>query len=225
MPEVHVPKLDEREERHVRTAAATTHGSRGQSLFKIALEVVLIGTGVFLGLAGEQWRESARHRELADASLRRFRSKILTNRKAVAAVKDYHVTTKKSMDTYLAADAKTRPSVEVRVNGLQPVFFEHSAWDVALATQSLAYIDTRLVFAFSRIYTTQANYADLTRGIMQALYLRPPNENLAGFLSAVAIYYGDIVYFEPQLLRMYDETLPQIDRALGESSVETTSSK
>src|SRR6266516_4604802 len=51
--------------------------------------VVLISAGVFLGLAGEQWRESARHRALAEASLRRFRSEILTNRKAVAAVKDY----------------------------------------------------------------------------------------------------------------------------------------
>jgi hypothetical protein len=225
MPEVHVPKLDEHEQRHVRTGAATAHGSRGQSLFKIALEVVLIGTGVFLGLAGEQWRESAHHRELAEASLRRFRSEILTNRKAVAAVKDYHVTTKKSMETYLAADAKTRPSVDVQVNGLQPVFFEHSAWDVALATQSLAYIDSQLAFALSRIYTTQQNYADLTRGIMQALYLRPPNEKLAAFFSAASVYYGDIVYVEPQLQRMYDEALAQIDRALGESPAETTSSK
>ena len=225
MPDVHLPQLDEHEETDGRAASTSAHQPRGQSLFKIGLEVVLISAGVFLGLAGEQWRESARHRELAEASLRRFRSEILTNRKAVAAVKDYHITTKKSIDTYLAADPQSRQSRDVSVKGLQPVYFEHSAWDLTLATQSLVYIDSQLAFAISRIYTTQANYADLTRGIMQALYLRPPNENLAAFLSAVAIYYGDIVYFEPQLLHMYDETLPQIDRALGESSVETTSSK
>jgi hypothetical protein len=224
MPEVHVPKLDEHDPPGARARAAVAHRPRGQSFLKIALEVVLIGTGVFLGLAGEQWRESARHRELAEASLRRFRSEILTNRKAVAGVTDYHVTTKKGLDTYLAADRKRRQSVEVHLNGLQPVFFEHSAWDVALATQSLAYIDTQLAFAFSRIYTTQQTYADLTRGIMQALYIRPPDENAAAFINAAAVYYGDVVYLEPQLLRMYDELLPQIDRALGESSTEATPS-
>jgi len=224
MPEVHLPQLDDTEQTEARAAPTSTHQPRGRSLFKIALEVVLISAGVFLGLAGEQWRESARHGELADASLRRFRSEILTNRKAVAAVKDYHITTKKSMDTYLAADtkARARAAVELHVQGLQPVFFEHSAWDVALATQSLVYIDSQLAFAISRIYTTQANYADLTRGILQAVFLRPPNENLAAFVSASTIYYGDIVYIEPQLLRMYDELLPQIDRALGEPSAERT---
>src|SRR5436190_12115373 len=126
MPEVHLPKLDEHDKHDVATAI---HRRRGQSLFKILLEVVLIGTGVFLGLAGEQWRESARHRELAEASLRRFRSEILTNRKAVAAVKDYHVTTRSTIETYLAADLRKRQKLNVTMKGLQPVFFEHSVWD------------------------------------------------------------------------------------------------
>jgi len=218
MPEVHLPKLDEHDKHDVATAI---HRRRGQSLFKILLEVVLIGTGVFLGLAGEQWRESTRHRELAEASLRRFRSEILTNRKAVAAVKDYHVTTMKQMETYL----KTRRSSDLSLHGLQPAFFEHSAWDVALATQSLAYIDTDLAFAISRIYTVQQNYADLTRGILQATYLRPVDENLPAFISASVEYYGDIVLIEPQLLGAYDEMLPQLDRALGEPSEAKLSAK
>lgn len=54
--------------------------------------MLLISIGVFLALMGEQWRENAHTRQLAEGSLRRFRSEILTNRKAVAAVKDYHVT-------------------------------------------------------------------------------------------------------------------------------------
>src|SRR5207244_7758215 len=36
-------------------------------------------------------------------------------------------------------------------------------------------------------------------------------------LRAVAVYYDDLVLLEPKLLSMYDEILPQIDRALGES--------
>jgi hypothetical protein len=177
---------------------------------------MLIATGVFLGLAGEQWRESAHHREMAEASLRRFRSEIVANRTAVAAVKDYHVTMKKKLAAYFAADAKTRPKVEVNLHGIQPASFEHTAWDLALATQSLAYIDPSLAFALSRIYTGQQDYTELSRGVLQAMYLLNPTENEKAFFGAVVVYYGDIVLYEPKLLTMYDEVLPQINRALGE---------
>lgn len=190
---------------------------RSKSLLRLGLEVVLISAGVFLGLMGEQWRERAQHRELAEQSLKRFRTEILANQKAVARVKDYHVTTKSSIDAYLAADAKTRPTVNVRIEGVQPVFFEHTAWDLALATESLAYIDSELAFALSRIYGSQQTYSTLTGGLLQAMYLRPPTGDFEPFFGALSVYYGDIVSMEPALLRMYDEILPQIDRALGES--------
>jgi uncharacterized protein YjeT (DUF2065 family) len=216
MPEVHLPQLDEHEEGDATATPTATHRPRGKSLLTIALEVLLIATGVFLGLAGEQWRESARHREMAEASLRRFRSEIVTNRKAVAAVKDYHVTMKKRLAAYFAADAKARPGVEVNLRGIEPVSFEHTAWDLALATQSLAYIDSPLAFALSRIYTTQQGYMELSRGVLQAMYLQNPTENESAFFGAVVVYYGDIVLLEPKLLGLYDEILPQIDRALEE---------
>lgn len=216
MPEVHLPQLDEHEEEGAPASPAATHRPQGKSLLKIALEVMLIAVGVFLGLAGEQWRESARHREMAEASLRRFRSEIVTNRTAVANVKDYHVTMKKKLAAYFAADAKTRPKVEVNLRGIQPASFEHTAWDLALATQSLAYIDARLAFALSRVYTTQQDYAELSRGVLQAMYVLNPTENETAFFGAVVVYYGDVVLYEPKLLSLYDELLPQIDRALGE---------
>jgi hypothetical protein len=187
-----------------------THRSRW--LLKITLEVVLISVGVFLALMGEQWRESAHTRELAEASLRGFRSEILANRQAVAAVKEYHVTLLKSLQTHLAADTKAPERDRVQIQGLQPVFFEHTAWDLALATQSLAHIDTQLAFALSRTYGLQRTYAEQTRGIMQAIYLRPLTDNFEG----LAAYYGDLVLWEPELLQMYEELLPQIDRALGD---------
>jgi hypothetical protein len=230
VPEVHLPHLDDEEEAgadsppdgraaSLRARPDVTH--RSKSLLKIGLEVLLISTGVFLGLMGEQWRERAHHRELAETSLRRFRDEILANRKSVAAVKDYHATTKKSLDAFFAADAKARSTNDVTVRGIQPASFERTAWDLALITQSLTYVDPSLAFALSRIYTTQQGYADLSRGILQAMYLLPPmSENPTPFFGALSVYYGDIVYYEPKLLKMYDDILPQIDRALGESPVE-----
>jgi hypothetical protein len=217
MAEVHVPQLDEHDEHDAAPLPAAARPSRTPSIVKIALEVVLIGTGVFLGLAGEQWRESMRHRELADASLHRFRTEILANRKAVAAVKEYHATLRTSIDAYLATAPASRRREDIRVNGVQPVFFERTAWDLAMATQSLNDIDSQLAFAIARVYNSQQTYTDITHGILQAMYLRPPNEDLDAFLSALALYLGDIVLNEPRLLTMYDALLPQIDRAVGDS--------
>jgi hypothetical protein len=50
----------------------------------------------------------------------------------------------------------------------------------------------------------------MTNGIMQAIYLRPITETFEG-LNA---YFGDLVLWEPQLIQMYDEILPQIDEEL-----------
>ena len=75
----------------------------------------------------------------------------------------------------------------------------------------------RLHMAIARVYNGQQTYTDLTHDILQAMYLRPPNENLDAFLSALAVYLGDIVLNEPRLLTMYDALLPQIDRAVGDS--------
>lgn len=198
---------------------------RGRSLLRMGLEVLLIAAGVFLGLAGEQWRERTARLEAAEASLRRFRTEIVTNRDAVARVRDYHDTVLKRMRSYLAADAGKRPEGGLPMEGLQPVSFDQTAWDLALATESLAYLDQDLAFGLARIYSRQKMYADLTSGIVNAMYLRPPGDDLDAFLRSVSVYYGDIVLIEPALLRMYDELLPRIDRALGDPPSPRSSSR
>src|SRR6187551_3096376 len=129
MPEVHLPDLDEHGGVTAPAAVAPPSSSQGKSLFKIGLEVVLISVGVFLGLAGEQWRENAQHRELAAQTLRRFQTEIAANRKAVAAVKDYHAAKRTELHAYFDADAKQRQSMSLQFRGVQVAFVEHTAWD------------------------------------------------------------------------------------------------
>ena len=124
VPHVHKPRLEGEEEPSLEpTADPPVAGSpqkadrgRQQStwLLKVGLEVLLISVGVFLALMGEQWRENAHTRELAEDSLRRFRAEIVANRTAVAAVKDYHDGLLKSLRVYLAADPKRGRSTPCR---------------------------------------------------------------------------------------------------------------
>jgi hypothetical protein len=80
-------------------------------------------------------------------------------------------------------------------------------------------MDSDLAFSLSRIYNTQQTVSELSRGMTQAMYARPPAENLEGFLAALTVYYDDIVIFEPSLLKMYDDVLPRIDQAIKKSDV------
>jgi hypothetical protein len=195
---------------------ASTGGTWSKWLLRVGIEVVLISMGVFLALMGEQWRENARTREMVETSLRRFREEIQTNRRAVVSVMDYHANTAKVLEAHFT-NPRATPRDSFSFQGLQPAVFEHAAWDLALATQSLAHIDPQIALALSRTYNRQENYAGLTEGIVHAVYLRPPSDGDDIFLRAVEVYFGDLGFFEPELVRLYDDLLVQIDRAFGES--------
>lgn len=111
MPEVHVPNLadEEHDDQHdpavsPATPAAAARPHRRHTPLKLLLEVVLITTGVFLGIAGESWRESREHRELAEQSLRRFRDEFKANRNEVLRVHDRHIKEADDMRAYLKAN-------------------------------------------------------------------------------------------------------------------------
>ena len=224
MAEVHLPKLhDPDEEPTAPVEPPPRH--RGKSLLTLGLEVVLITVGVFLGLMGEQWRERAEQRELAEASLRRFRTEILANRKAVADRQDYHATLKKELDAFFALPEPRKPgALKISMTfGLGPIFFEQAAWDLALATQALAHVDPELAFDLSRVYTIQQNYAGVQGAIVQStVYGRSPMQDFEGFWRSLSWYLGDVSYFDPTLIKAYDEVVPRIDRALGGSPGEAS---
>ena len=123
------------------------------------------------------------------------------------------------MQAFFASNQpKTPAHFDVPFQGLGPVFFEQTAWDLALATQSLAYIDRDLAFALSRVYTAQRAYAAQQGAIVQStIYGRSWNQDFEGYWRSVLAYYGDLAVLDPMLLSAYDDVVPQIDRALGAS--------
>ena len=226
MPDVHVPQLDDEDEpasrepprtasvqRAENAAPARAPMHRSKSLGRIGLEVLLISAGVFLGLMGEQWRERSEHREIAEASLRRFRTEFQTNRQAVASVKDKHVAKVEQIRAYLAVDAKERLKLPWPDTATDPAFMEYVAWDLALATQSLAYIDPDLAFSIAHVYAAQQQLDNATRAVTQSMY--STSDTMAFVGNGLITYFGDCTLIEPRLLKIYDEILPRLDRALG----------
>lgn len=201
------------------TAAAspTRRGSRrARTAVSMGIQVVLIALGVFLGLAGEEWREDRENRRLAAEMLQRFRTELVTNRETVVSVKDYHVERLAELKAFLAAPVDARDASVVNFAGIRPPILERTAWDLALATESLAFIDAELAFALSRTYYFQDLADRLGRGVMDAMYARPPTETDSNFFAVLELYYSDLADLEPGLVAAYDQLIPAIDSELAE---------
>jgi hypothetical protein len=197
-------------------ARASSPRRRVRSAAGMALQVVLIALGVFLGLAGEEWREDRENRRLATDTLRRFRTEIATNRDIVLGVKDYHAERHAELNAYFAAPVEEKGNHPVRLAGIRPPRFESTAWDLAVATGTLAYLDSELAFALSRTYGIQAMTNELGDGMIDAMYVRSPTLDGEAFLAALKLYYDDLTEIEPGLVPAYDTLIAAIDEALAQ---------
>ena len=90
---------------------------------------------------------------------------------------------------------------------------DFSAWDLALATQSLAYLDPDLVARMSSAYRLQQVYVDAHRAIQQSSYSIP---DIVVWLNGGTTYFGDALGYEQLLLKDYDEVLPRLEKAISE---------
>src|SRR5688572_27959763 len=91
------------------------------------------------------------------------------NRAAVATVKDYHTQKLGELRAYFAAEPEARKTIRVAFEGLRPPRLDNTAWELALATQSLAHIEPELAFALSGVYGYQTLARDLERGVLQSI--------------------------------------------------------
>jgi hypothetical protein len=217
MAEVHLPHLDD----HDAEPATAAHGgkARTKAFVKLALEVLLISTGVFLGLAGEQWRETRREHEQARTTLGNFRHEVETNRKKLAAVAEYHPRLRTVVRAFLGEPGpKTFADFAGRgVEGFRTVTFRHSAWDLAVATGALAHVDSQLAFTLSDLYADQQRYETIGNQIGSAGYMPTAfTSDFRGLLIAVNVALSDLISMEPGLLKTYDELTPRLEQAAAD---------
>jgi hypothetical protein len=187
----------------------------GRSILGWLSELALISAGVFLALLADQWHEGREHQQLATTALRNFADEIRVNQKAVADVRGYHESLGPAIEAFIAADGtKTldRFQQATHFRGVQPVVFEHTAWDLALATQALSYLDPKLAYAISRVYTQQQTFQLYENNFAQGMF--SPNtfvsDDTTALARAMQVYLADVNIQEPRLLKAYEEVLPRI---------------
>lgn len=196
----------------------------GRTLGGLLFEVVLIAVGVFLALWANNWHEEREHRAQAKAALRNFLGEMEANRDATQHYQSYHETLAGKLDQLLKGKAvpATQEGFYEALNweGLRPVIYEHTAWDLAIATQALSYLKPELAFDISKVYTEQAAIQTLENSFLASAFTPASmsSGNMTGMAEAMKNYLGDVNQQEPLILDRYSKVIPEVQGALGVKS-------
>jgi len=195
-------------------------GEHGKSFLSLLFEVVLIAVGVFLGLWANNWHEDREHRAQGEAALRNFAGEMEANRQATQHYRSYHETLAQELTQFLRSQeppSQDRFNKEVHFEGLRPVIFEHTAWDLALATQALSYLKPDLAFDISKAYTEQNAFQTLENSFLASAFTPSglSSDNVKGLAAAMLIYLSDVNQQEPAMVSRYEKVIPEIKSALA----------
>jgi len=196
---------------------------RQKSLLNLILEVVLISIGVFLALWANNWHEEREHRALAHSTLHNFAEELRANQQAVRSEHQYHEALARQLHEFLISNeppTEDRLQKSVQFKGVRPIIFEHTAWELALATQSLSYLKPELAFDISKVYTAQSAFQTLENSFLASAFTPATfsSDNVKGLVAAMEYYLRDINQKEPAILQLYDKVIPEVDQALSTSN-------
>ena len=192
----------------------------GKTFASILVEVLLITVGVFLALWANNWHEEREHRAKARETLHNFVAEMKANEQATQANRAYHETLARELNQFLQSKelaSEERFYREVHFEGVRPVIFEHTAWDLALATQALSYLPPDLAFDVSQVYTQQNAFQTLENSFLASAFspVTLASDNSKGFATATLFYLIDVNQREPDIVRLYEKVLPEIKRTLA----------
>jgi hypothetical protein len=198
-------------------------GDRGRSFLALLLEIVPVAVGVFLALWANNWHEARQHRAQGTAALRNFVGEMETNLQATQRYRTYHETLASELVQFLRSKeppSDERFAKEVHFEGVHPVIFEHTAWDLALATQALSYLKPDLAFDISKVYTGQNAFQTLENSFLASAFT-PSNmlsDSPKGLAAATLFYLKDVNQEEPAIISRYEKVIPEVKRALSEEA-------
>jgi hypothetical protein len=97
------------------------------------------------------------------------------------------------------------------------VIFEHTAWDLALATKALSWLKPDLAFDISKVYTKQNAFQKLEDSFLAAAFTPASlsSDNVKGLATTMKVYLADVNQLEPDMISRYEQIIPEVKRALS----------
>ena len=194
--------------------------SRSKTVLHLLTEVGLVSLGVFLALIAGQWRDTREHQTQANATLRYFRDDLLANEQAITRERAYHTALAEEVQQFLKSPSPRTAegfAQAVHYRGIHPITMEHTAWELAVANQTLSNIPPRLAYAISRVYTRQQAFQLLENSFLQSAFAPSTfaNQDPTGYVTAMSVYLTDVNIQEPMLLEAYGALLQDLDAVVS----------
>lgn len=177
----------------------------------LVVQLFFIAAGVYLGMQADEWRQAREHRAAARATLLDFRTELLANRERLRTVAPIYA---RYVDSIRVSrergDAPPRTVREVfrRLGwqGLAPIRFQRTAWELALATQALDHVPRPVAFRVARLYDGQEQLSEFQREASAALFspLAFDDARVVQWLMTFSAYATDS-----------QQMVGQIDRGMG----------
>ena len=184
-------------------------------LLRVTIESLLIVISILAALAVDEFRDGVRNRRLALQSLQIFQREMRQNQARLEDVIPYH-TGLRDVVAGMVADPAHIVEVRSAVEGLEPVVLLNTAWQTALATGALNYIDVETVSALSLTYSMQQEFYDGTRAGPPRFAVATAStsaEKLAEIQQILA-HLGEVVRNEQELQAVYTNALQIIQAAI-----------
>ncbi len=185
---------------------------------RVMVESVLVVGSILLALALDEWNEGREYQDLANRSLANFEREIEQNRLRVEDVTLFHAGLRDVL-TNMAAGGGEVPATTIRniMEGFQPAILVSTAWETAVATGALGYMDYDVVAGLSLTYNLQERLAVLNQSGLNDLLVGGFRSEDAELLAYMANrYMRELTEAEQSLQGVYDLVLGLIAETLGE---------
>lgn len=170
---------------------------------------------ILLALGVDQWAENEDKKELAQKSLASFALEIEQNRARLEDLSPFHRGIRDVL-LKLEEEGEVRTMAQLRdvvgFEPLRPPFLTDVAWETAVATGSLTYMDFDIVSALSLTYTLQHRFLDDVRMTLPNMVRAETvsESDVRDLVRFLAFYLTDVIEGEENLRAVYRQALDLI---------------
>lgn len=184
------------------------------------VESVLVVGSILLALALDEWNQDRDFQDLASLSLANFEREIQQNRLRLEDVTLFHAGLRDVLAN-MDASGEAIPATTVRnmMEGFQPAILVSTAWETAVATGALGYMDYDVVAGLSLTYNMQERLVTLNRSGLNDILVGGFRSGETELLVYMANrYMRELTEAEQGLQGVYDLVLSLIAETIGERS-------
>ena len=177
-------------------------------------EIALIVVGILLALYLQNKNEEKKIAETVRTSVNMLKDEILTNKRAIDNVKDYHIMIRDTLEIMKLPESEADADNALGFwRGMRTPRLQNAAFQTSIQSGVGKEFNPELLKSLNSLYTYQDSYNEFTSQTTQIFF----NSDFSDFtqfnkiMSSIAITMRDLYWYELELTEMFDRNLKQID--------------